>query len=76
MSMAGQCWFVVAALASSARARIAARSRFPSDWLLEVSDELDLAQVAAMPVAGITAWMCVAQPRPDQCARPCADTGL
>jgi NADPH:quinone reductase len=31
----------------------------PGDWLLEVSDELDLAQVAAMPVAGITAWMCL-----------------
>lgn len=29
----------------------------PEDWLLPVSDELDLAQVAAMPVAGITAWM-------------------
>ena len=29
----------------------------PGDWLLDVSDELDLAQVAAMPVAGITAWM-------------------
>ena len=29
----------------------------PEDWLLEVSDELDLAQVAAMPVAGITAWL-------------------
>lgn len=31
----------------------------PDEWLLEVSDELDLAQVAAMPVAGITAWMCL-----------------
>ena len=31
----------------------------PGDWLLEVSDKLDLAQVAAMPVAGITAWMCL-----------------
>ena len=29
----------------------------PDDWLVEVSDDLDLAQVAAMPVAGITAWM-------------------
>lgn len=25
-------------------------------WLLPIGDELDLAQVAAMPVAGITAW--------------------
>ena len=31
----------------------------PADWLLDVSDDLDLAQVAAMPVAGITAWMCI-----------------
>jgi NADPH:quinone reductase len=31
----------------------------PADWLVDVSDELDLAQVAAMPVAGITAWMCI-----------------
>jgi NADPH:quinone reductase len=31
----------------------------PADWLLDVSDELDLGQVAAMPVAGITAWMCL-----------------
>ena len=31
----------------------------PADWLLPVSDELDLAQVAAMPVAGITAWLCL-----------------
>ncbi len=31
----------------------------PGDWVLEVSDELDLAQVAAMPVAGITAWRCL-----------------
>ena len=31
----------------------------PHEWLLDVSDELDLAQVAAMPVAGITAWMCL-----------------
>lgn len=29
----------------------------PDDWLLGVSDDLDLAQVAAMPVAGITAWL-------------------
>jgi NADPH2:quinone reductase len=29
----------------------------PQDWLLPLSEELDLAQVAAMPVAGITAWM-------------------
>jgi NADPH2:quinone reductase len=29
----------------------------PDDWLLPVSEELDLAQVAAMPVAGITAWL-------------------
>jgi NADPH:quinone reductase len=31
----------------------------PEAWLLPVSDELDLAQVAAMPVAGITAWLCL-----------------
>jgi NADPH:quinone reductase len=31
----------------------------PDDWLLPVSDDLDLGQVAAMPVAGITAWMCL-----------------
>ena len=31
----------------------------PEDWLLPVSDELDLAQVAALPVAGITAWLCL-----------------
>lgn len=31
----------------------------PEDWLLPVSDALDLAQVAAMPVAGITAWLCL-----------------
>ena len=29
----------------------------PEAWLLPVADGLDLAQVAAMPVAGITAWM-------------------
>lgn len=29
----------------------------PESWLLPVPDGLDLAQVAAMPVAGITAWM-------------------
>jgi NADPH:quinone reductase len=29
----------------------------PGDWLHPLSDELDLQQVAAMPVAGITAWM-------------------
>ena len=28
----------------------------PEDWLLPLADGLDLAQVAAMPVAGITAW--------------------
>ena len=28
----------------------------PEAWLLPVADGLDLAQVAAMPVAGITAW--------------------
>ncbi|MEP7115515.1 MAG: zinc-binding alcohol dehydrogenase family protein [Ilumatobacteraceae bacterium] len=31
----------------------------PADWLVDVSDAVDLAQVAAMPVAGITAWMCL-----------------
>jgi NADPH2:quinone reductase len=31
----------------------------PDDWLLPVSDDLDLAQVAALPVAGITAWLCL-----------------
>ncbi|MEO7371594.1 MAG: zinc-binding alcohol dehydrogenase family protein [Ilumatobacteraceae bacterium] len=29
----------------------------PQGWVMPVSDEIDLAQVAAMPVAGITAWM-------------------
>ena len=29
----------------------------PDAWLLPIPDGLDLAQVAAMPVAGITAWM-------------------
>ena len=29
----------------------------PDGWLLPVAEGLDLAQVAAMPVAGITAWM-------------------
>ena len=29
----------------------------PDGWLLPVPAELDLAQVAAMPVAGITAWL-------------------
>jgi NADPH:quinone reductase len=31
----------------------------PGDWLLPVSGEIDLQQVAALPVAGITAWMCL-----------------
>ena len=29
----------------------------PEEWLMPLSGDLDLAQVAAMPVAGITAWM-------------------
>ncbi len=33
------------------------RIAVPDAWLLPVADGLDLAQVAAMPVAGITAWM-------------------
>ncbi len=32
------------------------RIAVPDSWLLPVADGLDLAQVAAMPVAGITAW--------------------
>ncbi len=32
------------------------RIAVPESWLLPVADGLDLAQVAAMPVAGITAW--------------------
>ena len=33
------------------------RIAVPDAWLLPVAEGLDLAQVAAMPVAGITAWM-------------------
>ena len=32
------------------------RIAVPDEWLLDVDDGLDLAQVAAMPVAGITAY--------------------
>ena len=44
--------------------RTASTIAVPEAWLLPVPDGVDLAQVAALPVAGITAWLCVARSRP------------
>ena len=57
MSTAARCWCAAAVSASSVPGLYCSKIAVPDGWLLPYPDGLDLAQVAAMPVAGITAWM-------------------